>query len=74
MRPPHDIYHRIFFGGGDGRVRPAFMSSETFMKLRARGSMAALLRPCLPEDAAACARRGAGPTALAAPYARRSAA
>ena len=55
--PPHDIYHRIFFGGGDGKVRPAFtnpnpnlnpdpdpdptpsqvrpafMSSETFMKL-----------------------------------------
>ena len=22
--PPHDIYHRIFFGGGDGKVRPAF--------------------------------------------------
>ena len=33
MKPPHDIYHRIFFGGGDGKVRPAFMSSETFMKL-----------------------------------------
>ena len=23
--PPHDIYHRIFFGGGDGKVHPGVM-------------------------------------------------